>query len=41
MKNKLLRGKVFYDIKEFTEVVDKAVLFIIPQTSHEHHMMTS
>ena len=27
MKNELLKGKVFYDIKEFTKAVEKAVLF--------------
>lgn len=27
MKNELLKGKVFYDIKEVKEAVEKAVLF--------------
>lgn len=27
MKNELLKGKVFYDIKEFTKAVEKTVLF--------------
>lgn len=30
MKNELLKGKVFYDIKEVTEAVEKVVLFYIP-----------